>query len=210
MDVQKKITVIGVIKDGVGIGLKNLVSLLVATLLWFITLWIPYLNVGTTIAMMTIPIELSKGEIISPTFIFDEKYRKYMGEFFTLIGLMMIAIIPASFFMLIPACIIFISWSLAIFIMIDKEISPSEALIQSNKATYGYKWTIFFTNLAVTIPFLILISLFIRIPFLGPILSFCLILILLVTTLGCTAVIYKNLTTEKSALPIDSETPDIV
>ena len=69
-----------------------------ATVLWLLTIWIPYLNVGTTIAMNTIPIELSKGKVISPLFIFDGKYRKYMGEYFTLIGLMYLAIIPALFF----------------------------------------------------------------------------------------------------------------
>lgn len=42
-----------------------------ATVLWLLTIWIPYLNVGTTIAMATIPIELSKGKVISPLFIFD-------------------------------------------------------------------------------------------------------------------------------------------
>lgn len=47
--------------------------------------------------MNTIPIELSKGKVISPLFIFDGKYRKYMGEYFTLIGLMYLAIIPALF-----------------------------------------------------------------------------------------------------------------
>lgn len=37
-----------------------------ATILWLFTIWIPYLNVGTTIAMTTIPIELSKEVVIFP------------------------------------------------------------------------------------------------------------------------------------------------
>ena len=82
MSVVRKITVGGVIQEGVNIGIKNSLSLLGATLLWLITFWIPYLNVGTTIAINTIPIELSKGKVISPTFIFDAKYRRYMGEYF--------------------------------------------------------------------------------------------------------------------------------
>ena len=39
-----------------------------------------YLNVGTTIAMATIPIELSKRKSYFSLFIFDGKYRKFMGE----------------------------------------------------------------------------------------------------------------------------------
>ena len=93
MDAQRKITVAGVISEGIGLGIKNAISMLGATILWLLTIWIPYLNVGTTIAMTTIPIELSKGRVISPLFIFDGKYRKFMGEYFTLIGLMYRAII---------------------------------------------------------------------------------------------------------------------
>ena len=113
-----------------------------------LTIWIPYLNVGTTIAMATIPIELSKGKVISPLFIFDGKYRKFMGEYFTLIGLMYLAIIPALFFMIVPGIIISIGWSLAIYILLDKGVAPGEAMIQSNKATYGYKWTIFWCSIS--------------------------------------------------------------
>lgn len=53
----------GVLSEGISLGIKNAVSLLVATVLWIVTIWIPYLNVGTTIAMTTIPIELSKGKV---------------------------------------------------------------------------------------------------------------------------------------------------
>lgn len=129
METHKKITVTGVLSEGIGLGIKNAVSMLGATVLWLLTIWIPYLNVGTTIAMNTIPIELSKGKVISPLFIFDGKYRKYMGEYFTLIGLMYLAIIPALFFMIIPGIIISIGWSLAIYILLDKGVAPGEAMI---------------------------------------------------------------------------------
>ena len=143
MDAQSKITLAGVLSEGVAIGVKNLASLLVASILWLITIWIPYLNVGTTIAMSTIPIELSKGKVISPLFIFDAKYRKYMGEYFTLKGMMWMAILPASLFVIIPGMIISLGWSLALFILLDKGVAPGEAMIRSNKATYGYTWSIF-------------------------------------------------------------------
>lgn len=200
--IERKITVGNVIQEGVGIGFKNIGSLLVAVLLWFITFWIPYLNVGTTIALSTIPIELSKGKVVSPTFIFDSKYRRYMGEYFNLLGLMFLSILPAFFFMIIPAYVIAIGWSLAVFIMLDKGISPSEALVQSNKATYGYKWTIFFIYLIIGVVYYVLSFIFKNIPFLGVILMIALYLVYMVVSLGCSAVIYRNLTQEGTAAPV--------
>lgn len=200
---EKKITVVGVIQEGIQIGLKNLLSLLGAVALWFLTAWIPYINVGTTIAISTIPIELSKGKVISPFFIFDEKYRQYMGEYFNLIGLMFIAIIPALFFMIVPAYVIALGWSLAIFIMLDKGISPSEALVQSNKATYGYKWTIFFIYAILGISFALIAPIFLFIPFLGILLYLALIILFVVVNLGCSAVVYRNLTADPASAPAE-------
>jgi len=190
---ERKITVFGVIQEGIEIGLKNIASLIVAVILWLITIWIPYINVGTTIAMMSIPIALSKGGVISPMFIFEAKYRQYMGEFFTLIGLMMLSIIPAFLFMVIPAYIIAIGWSLAIYILLDKGVAPGEALVQSNKATNGYKWTIFFVGLVIGLAFIILSWLFGKLGFIGGILNFILIIVYMVVGLGCNTVIYRNL-----------------
>lgn len=204
---EKKITIGNVIQEGIGIGLKNSVSLFVAVLLWILTFWIPYLNVGTTIAMSTVPIALSKGKIISPTFIFDGKYRQYMGEYFNLMGLMFLSIMPAFFFMIIPAYVIAIGWSLAVFIMLDKGVSPSEALVLSNKATYGYKWTIFFINLILGLIFVIIVQILSLIPAIGGILAFVVYLIFMVTTLGCSAVIYRNLTAEGGAADAPAELP---
>lgn len=163
---------------------------------------------GTTIAMMTIPIELSRGKVISPLFIFDGKYRQYMGEFFTLIGLMYLAIIPALFFMIVPGIIISIGWSLAIYILLDKGIAPGEAMIRSNKATYGYKWTIFGVNVVLFLLYIVLwyliIAVFYFSGFLGFILWFIIIALLMVVNLGCEAVIYRNLVMEEK--PEEMET----
>lgn len=198
MDTQKKITVTGVLSEGIGLGIKNAASMLGATVLWLLTIWIPYLNVGTSIAMTTIPIELSKGKVISPLFIFDGKYRKFMGEYFTLIGLMYLAIIPALFFMLIPGIIISIGWSLAIYILLDKGVAPGEAMIQSNKATYGYKWTIFGVSFILGIAFYILSRIIFGIADGGfaMLLLFLIVIIYTVAALGCNAIIYRNLTAE--------------
>lgn len=204
MEAQKKISVMNVLSEGISLGMKNSVSLLVATVLWIVTIWIPYLNVGTTIAMTTIPIELSKGKVISPVFIFDSKYRKFMGEYFTLLGLMAMAIIPAFFFMVIPAIVISIGWSLAMYILLDKGVAPGEAMVQSNKATYGYKWTIFGVQFVLGLIYGILSAIFGLIPILGVLLMLCLVIAYVIISMGCTAVIYRNLVVEES--PVEPQT----
>ena len=209
METQKKISVMGVLTEGISLGMKNAVSLLVATVLWIVTIWIPYLNVGTTIAMTTIPIELSKGKVISPVFIFDSKYRKYMGEYFTLIGLMAMAVIPALFFMIVPAIVICIGWSLAIYILLDKGVAPGEAMVQSNKATYGYKRTIFGVQFVLGLAYSILSWIFGLIPFLGILLVLCVVIAYVIISMGCSAVIYRNLTAETQEIPETTETPDV-
>lgn len=125
-----KITYVGVLSEGATIALKNVASIAGAVVLWLITLWIPYINVGTTIALQTMPIELGKGKIISPLYIFEEKYRKYMGEYFTLTGLISLSLIPAFLFMVVPGIIIAIGWSLAYYILVDKGVAPGEATMQ--------------------------------------------------------------------------------
>lgn len=198
---MKKIELIPVISEGIQIGLKNFASIFAAVLLWLITIWVPYINVGTTIAILSLPVALSKGEgILSPLFIFESKYRRYMGEFFTLIGLMWLSIFPALMFGIVPGIIIGIGWSLAIYILIDKGVAPGEALVQSNKATYGYKWTIF--GVSVVIGFVSMILMYICGLIVSNIGEFGFILMLIVLAfiqvfgIGCNTVIYRNLTKE--------------
>ncbi len=123
--------------------MKNVVSLAVAVILYFLTIWIPYINVGTTIAMMTIPGRLAKGEIISPLFIFDDKYRKDFSAFFLLMAFIYLVTLVGLFFMIIPAFIISISLMLSTYILVDFDKSPTDAMKLSNQATYGHKWEIF-------------------------------------------------------------------
>lgn len=190
MQNHKKLSVIEVLTEGFKLGIANIASLILAVLLYIVTCWIPYLNVGTTIALATIPLKLSEGKVISPLFIFEEKYRRYMGEYFTLQGLMMMSLIPAYCFMIVPGIVIALGWSLSLYIMLDKGISPNEALIQSNNATYGHKWTIFGIYLLLGIIGGIIIAILGNIPYIG---FFVALLIIITFSLGCQAIIYKKL-----------------
>lgn len=137
------------LKDSITIGLKNILSLIGCLILWLITIWIPYVNVGTTIAMATLPAALSKGKIISPTGIFDKKYYKYMGEFFLVSGLKGIILFPAMMFLIVPAIVLGIALSLSTLLVVDKGKGAAEAIKLSNKLTYGNKWTIFGAQIVI-------------------------------------------------------------
>lgn len=200
---DRKITLSTVLSEGTAIGLKNLPSLIGATLLWILTIWIPYINVGTTIAMQSIPCALSKGEVISPLFIFDGKYRKYMGEFFTLIGLQSLSIIPALLFMIVPGIIISLGWSLSLYILLDKGVGPSEAMVQSNNATYGYKWTMFLSSLVLVVAFYVVALILTYIvglisSALAALVMLALVLCLMSISLGMSGYIYRKLALEET------------
>lgn len=191
---MKKLDIKEVLTEGVGIGIKNIVSLVLATILYVVTVWIPYLNVGTTIAMMSIPVELSKGNIINPLFIFDAKFRKNMGEFFILVGLQAMAMVPAFLMGIIPGIVLSYAWALAIYLFIDKDLHALDALRKSNELTYGNKWRMFFIGLILAIALGIVTGILGIIPYVGAILNVIVMILYYPIQLGCNAVIYKQLT----------------
>ncbi|MBF0225348.1 MAG: hypothetical protein HQK76_07825 [Desulfobacterales bacterium] len=140
-----ELTIGGIITNGIQRGIQNLIPILINAVLWIITIWIPYLNVGTTIGMLTgvVP-KMAKGESVSPTEIFNPVYRKRMGEFFLVMGFMFAGIMVGLLFFIIPGYVIFIAWMLAPLLVVDKEMNPIDAISTSNALTYGKKWTIFF------------------------------------------------------------------
>jgi len=148
------LTVGGIIQNGLKTGLKNATGLLGAVALWALTLWIPYLNVGTTIGLLGLVSAMSRGEVIKPTEIFNAKYRERMGEFFLVIAFVSIGVIVGLAFVGVPGVVIALSWSLAPLLVIDQGLNPSEALTRSNELTRGKKVTLFFglfvTNFAAT------------------------------------------------------------
>jgi uncharacterized membrane protein len=196
---NKKLEIIPTIVDGVQIGLKNFPSLVIASILYVLTLWVPYINVGTTIAMQTVPGRLAKGEVISPVFIFDSTYREDFSAYFLLCGFMYISILMGLFFGFIPGIVISISLQLSTMILIDDKTTPLEAMRLSNVATKGNKWTIFFTMLLFFIVFYIGFVIITAITSIFDSGLFTLIVILLCSamffpfSLGINSVIYREL-----------------
>ncbi|MDR1602733.1 MAG: hypothetical protein LBS42_09950 [Tannerella sp.] len=152
---KNKLDFITVLQEGFVYGTKNIPSLLGALILWILTIWIPYVNVGTTIAICTLPLQLSKGDIFSPLSIFDKKYYRYMGEYFLTLGLLGIGIIGASLFFFIPGIVVALAWSLAVLLLLDKGLNAAEAIRMSNSLTYGNKWTMFCVSVVICIAYFI-------------------------------------------------------
>ncbi|MCX7833790.1 MAG: hypothetical protein N2490_06240, partial [Ignavibacteria bacterium] len=132
-----------IISNAFKIGFANLGALIGATLLWIITIWIPYINIGTTIGLYGLIVTLSKGEKPSATDIFKSQYRKYIGEFFILLALSTFGIFFGLYMLIVPAIVIALAWSQSFYLLVDKELNPLECLKVSNQITYGKKWTIF-------------------------------------------------------------------
>jgi hypothetical protein len=141
-----ELTVGTLIKGGFSKGFKNFLPLAVNMILWALTIWIPYLNVGTSIGLAAIAIKMSKGSMISAVEIFNPIYRKRMGEYFLTLTFLYSGILIGLIFLVIPGIVLMISWSLALLLVVGKELNPLEAMNESNKLTYGKKWKIFWAN----------------------------------------------------------------
>lgn len=187
------------LQDSIAIGVKNAPSVIAAVVLFLVTIWIPYINIGTFIAITLLPTQLAKGEVINPLGIFDSKYRRYMGEFLITMGLMVIPIYIAFIFMIIPGIVLSLAWSLAYYFLIEKGKNPIEALKASNDATYGSKWTMFAVALVFGIAAAIVMLIFsaicgmINVGFITFVVMFALIVIVMSIGMAINASFWKQL-----------------
>ncbi|MBO4841877.1 MAG: hypothetical protein J5478_00700 [Bacteroidales bacterium] len=143
----EKLDIMQTIKDGVQYGLKNFFPLLLMVILYAVTVWIPYLNIGTTIGLYKAVIGIGRGETIDPTSIFSKDNFKNLSGFFLLLGLLYIGIVVACFFMFIPGMVMSIAWGFAVYFFLDKKVSPLKSLQLSYDSTYGNKWRIFLVGI---------------------------------------------------------------
>ena len=220
---NKKINIMATLKDGVAIAGVNFLSLILVTLLYLVTIWIPYLNVGTTIAMSSLPAELAKGNMINPLFIFESKYRRNMGEFFILMALMTGAISVGFMFMGIPGLVISIAWNYAVVLFVDKDMSALDSLRESNRITYGNKWRIFGAEFLIAFALGIVVAIIGGIfgignigwlEAIGTIINVILVIFIVPAIFGVDASIYRQLTSgeilgaeEEPAAPAPAPSP---
>ena len=188
----QKIDIKETIVAGVQYGLSNIVNLLLMVVLYVLTVWIPYLNVGTTIGLYKAIIKIGRGENFQPTDIFAKENFDNLGDFFLLLGLMSIGISMAAVFMFIPAIVIGIAWQFAIYFFIDKSLSPTKCLKVSYKATYGEKWRIFFIYLILWIVIAIVCCLLGLIPKVGGVLAALATICCMAIVVAVEGVMYKH------------------
>ena len=191
-----KLTFGETLKDSIGIAMKNFGIVLGSVFLYAITAWIPYINIGTTIAIALLPAELAKGNSFSPTAIFDKKYREMMSDYFIIAGLVSIGISVGFALMLIPGIIISLAWSLSTLLVLDKKQKFFDALKNSYNITNGNKWTMFLVPFVFIIIVYILMFIFMLIPFIGIVLMIALLLIFMAISVGIQASFYRQLVVE--------------
>ena len=167
----EKLDIMQTIKDGVQYGLKNFFPLLLMVILYVVTVWIPYLNVGTSIGLYKAVIGIGRGETIDPTAIFAKENFQNLSGFFLLLGLLYIGIVVAMFFMFIPGIVMSVAWGFAIYFFIDKKVSPLKALQLSYDSTFGNKWRIFFLEFLCALLIGIICGILTAIPKVGPVLG---------------------------------------
>lgn len=187
-------SVLGIIKEGAVRGLKNFVAIVVNVILWALTIWIPYLNVGTTIGLFAgLIIKMKNGESISMTEIFNPAYRKRMGELFLTSSFVGMGAGLGMVFLVVPGVVISLAWSLAGYLVLEKEQDPMEAISKSNSLTYGKKWTIFGGLALLFIASGALAYVFSLLGTVGAILSLVLALLLVPIMMGAQSFIYGSL-----------------
>ena len=181
----EKLDIMQTIKDGVRYGLKNFLPLLLMVILYLVTVWIPYLNIGTTIGLYKAVIAIGRGETIDPTAIFAKENFKDLSGFFLLLGLLYMGVTVACFFMFIPGLVMSIAWGFAIYFFLDKKVSPLKALRLSYDTTFGNKWRIFFLGLLCGVIVGILCGVCAMIPKAGAVVA---VLMSLLCTAICVAI----------------------
>ena len=186
-------------KESIQLGLKNALAIIVNVILWALTFWIPYLNVGTTIGLVTLVAKMGKDEGLKMTEIFNPDYRKYMGEVFLVISFVGAGVMMGFFFFIIPGYVIGIAWSLAALLVLDKNMDPISAIKKSNDLTYGNKWMIFLGSLLFSIVIIvamtILTSIFSLIhEVLGSLVGLVCFVLVMPIFMGLQAYIYRELT----------------
>lgn len=178
--------------DGFKYSIANIVSILLTVLLYIVTVWIPYLNVGTTIGMYKAIIKIGRGEALNPTDIFAKENFDNLGDFFLLIGIKGLGQGAAAAFVLFPAVVVSIAWNFAMYFFVDRGVSPTKALKMSYKATNGEKWTLFFVYLVLVLVTGIVCGLLGMIPKVGGVLSALAGIFCAVVSVSVEGVLFKH------------------
>ena len=142
------ISFVDVIKSSLKIANKYKIKVILSYLLWLITFWIPYLNIGTTIGLKKMILKMSNDDFFSPIDIFNSEHRKNIDTFLILWFISSNIIIIASVvFLFFPGYVMYFALSQIYLLFVDKNLGAMESIKESYRITYGEKWQILFSKL---------------------------------------------------------------
>ena len=160
---SNEFTVGTIVSNSFGLAMKNAGSIFLITLIYYLTIWIPYINLGTTIAIYAFVIALARNEKFEVGDLFAEKYRKLISPILLCWGVSFLAILFGFFFFIVPGIVLMTAWGMGSYLIVDKNLEPMDALKTSYKLTYGKKWTIALSFIVVGLMFAV-VSLIVEIP----------------------------------------------
>ena len=203
-----------IVSNGISIGTKQFFPLLLTGILYILTIWIPYLNIGTTIGLQCAIANMSRGKSINPTDIFDPKHRRNIGDFFLLLAFTAAGSI-AGLFLYGAGTVIGFAWMLAFPLFADKGTGPLESLRLSNRLTYGNKLNMFLGFLVIGIVLAIAIGIGMLIgtlihDIIGMLLMFAIALLAFPIILGALSFIYGKLTSNLSDADLGGNDDDLM
>jgi hypothetical protein len=150
----EKLSIPDIIQNGIQIGIKYVVPIIVNAILSVISIWIPYLNGGIVIAWMSFPIKMARGESIEMTEVWKPEYRKNMGDVFIAFALLVAALL-GSYIIIGMGVVLMMGWYIAMQLVIDKGMTGPEAFKKSWEATMGNKLSIFLAQIVFFVGFII-------------------------------------------------------
>ena len=149
--IDNVLTVGNILNNAFSIALNNAASIILISIVYIFTIWVPYINIGTTIGFYAFVIAIARNEKFSVDELFSSKYRKRMGTILLLWGICFLGMMAGFVFLIIPGIIISIAWGQANYLVADKNLDAMEALKTSYKITYGEKGVIFLSALLVSL-----------------------------------------------------------
>lgn len=102
----KRVDIAAAAADTFAIATRHAPSIIAAVILFLLTLWVPYVNLGTLIALTVLPVRLARDERIEALSIFRSEYRRRMGDFLLTAALKQAALALGTALLVIPGVVL--------------------------------------------------------------------------------------------------------
>ena len=131
------LSVSDILRKSFEINKKHQFKVLATYLLWLLTIWIPYINIGTTIGLKAMVVKISNNEAFSPLDIFKVEHRAYFGEFLLLSFMFYAITLFGTILFIFTGLIIQYALSQIFYLSIDKKYNFADCFKISYKITFG-------------------------------------------------------------------------